>query len=111
MMIVYRYAGRAMVLSLPAPIWAGLVEAVQDRRLDGLGGEWLAWAPSGGRAQIADGYVLLAYKDQDHPDAWLPHSVWQQIVAVVRAHAIDCLPVIESVAREEAALPAPGVGP
>ncbi|MCM3922240.1 hypothetical protein ND748_11300 [Frankia sp. AiPs1] len=100
--IGYDYGGETQELRIPGVVWLGLAEAIAAGRLKDLDGGWLAWSLAGGRARVVDGYVHLAYGYLHRMEARLPASVWQQITAAVRAHAVDALPVIEADAECQA---------
>ncbi|CAJ61588.1 MULTISPECIES: hypothetical protein [Frankia] len=91
--VSYRYAGTVHALLLPGPVWTALVDEARRDRLARLGETWQRWesALAVGCLRLHEGHVELIHGHVRARHVRLPASVWEQIVAAMRSHALDHL--------------------
>ncbi|ABD12667.1 hypothetical protein ThrDRAFT_02825 [Frankia casuarinae] len=89
--IRYRYAGEVHELRFPGVVWFALVQEAHAATFTTLTSAWTAWAVAGGLVRHVDGHVDLRYGYLGLREIRLPATIWGQILAAIRARAIDDL--------------------
>ncbi|KDA44868.1 hypothetical protein [Frankia sp. BMG5.23] len=89
--VQYRYAGEVHELRLPNIIWSGLVQEARVETFATLTADWTQWAVAGGLVRHVDGHVDLRYGYLGLREIRLPATIWDQILAAIRARAVDGL--------------------
>ncbi len=94
--IRYQFAGAEYLVPLPIPVWSVLVGEARTGRFARLGATPQRW--EGGLARgfvfVAEGYVELIHGHVHVHRVRLPASVWEQVVAAMRSHALDHLTAV-----------------
>jgi hypothetical protein len=95
--IRYSYAGTDRDVPVSGVAWHGLVEAIGHGEVgdaDRLGEGWTQY-PAGLFSRRA-GHVRWAYGYLSTTEVRLPESIWQQMVAAIRARAYEHLPAVDA---------------